>query len=54
VHDVAELTAAVGTLVADRAGRRELGQRAQRVVLAGQGATARNYALLTQLLRAQP
>jgi 3-deoxy-D-manno-octulosonic-acid transferase len=51
VHDAAELTMAVGALVADRDGRRELGQRARRVVLAGQGAAARNYALLAQWLR---
>jgi 3-deoxy-D-manno-octulosonic-acid transferase len=51
VSDVAELTTAVTTLVADRDARRELGMRAQRVVYAGQGATSRNYALLADLLR---
>jgi len=54
VHDAAELTVAVGALVGDRDARRELGQRAQQVVLAGQGATSRNYALLAKLLRARP
>jgi 3-deoxy-D-manno-octulosonic-acid transferase len=54
VHDTAELTAAVVALVADRDARRALGLRAQRVVEAGRGATARNYALLAQLLRVRP
>jgi 3-deoxy-D-manno-octulosonic-acid transferase len=53
VRDAAELRAAVVALVADRDGRRALGQRAQRVVDQGRGATARNYALLAQLLRAR-
>jgi 3-deoxy-D-manno-octulosonic-acid transferase len=51
VRDAAELEAAVVALVADRDGRRALGLRAQRVVAAGRGATQRNYALLSQLLR---
>jgi 3-deoxy-D-manno-octulosonic-acid transferase len=50
VRDAGELRAAVVALVADRAARRELGRRAQRVVDQGRGATARNYALLAQLL----
>jgi 3-deoxy-D-manno-octulosonic-acid transferase len=54
VHDAAELTAAVVALVTDRDARRELGQRARQVVLAGQGATARNYALLARWLGACP
>jgi 3-deoxy-D-manno-octulosonic-acid transferase len=54
VHDAAELRAAVVALAADRAGRRALGSRAQRVVDQGRGATARNYALLAQLLHARP
>ena len=53
VRDAAELRAAVVALVADRDGRRALGQRAQRVVDLGRGATARNYALLAQLLHAR-
>ena len=52
VRDGAELADAVASLVADRAARRELGLRAQRVVEAGRGATARNYALLERLLTA--
>lgn len=50
VRDAAELAAAVAALVADRDARRALGMRAQRVVEAGSGATARNYALLARLL----
>jgi 3-deoxy-D-manno-octulosonic-acid transferase len=50
VRDTGELTAAVVALVTNRDARRELGQRARRVVIAGQGATARNYALLAQWL----
>jgi 3-deoxy-D-manno-octulosonic-acid transferase len=50
VRDAAELAAAVAALVADRAARRALGLKAQRVVEAGRGATARNYALLERLL----
>lgn len=50
VRDAAELAAAVEELVADRDARRALGGRAQRVVEAGRGATARNYALLERLL----
>jgi 3-deoxy-D-manno-octulosonic-acid transferase len=53
VRDAAELRAAVVTLVADQAARRALGLRAQRVVESGRGATARNYALLTQLMHAR-
>jgi 3-deoxy-D-manno-octulosonic-acid transferase len=50
VRDAAELKAAVVALVGDRSARRELGERAQRVVRAGQGATARNYEMLVELL----
>jgi 3-deoxy-D-manno-octulosonic-acid transferase len=52
VRDAAELRAAVVALVADRDARRALGARAQRVIAEGRGATARNYALLAQLLHA--
>jgi 3-deoxy-D-manno-octulosonic-acid transferase len=51
VRDAAELSAALVALVADDVARRELGQRGQRVIEAGRGATARNYALLAQWLR---
>ena len=51
VRDAVELKAVVVELVADRDARRALGLRAQRVVDAGRGATRRNYALLSQLLR---
>jgi 3-deoxy-D-manno-octulosonic-acid transferase len=54
VHDAVELQARVLALVGDRAARLALGQRAQRVVDQGRGATARNYALLAELLRARP
>jgi 3-deoxy-D-manno-octulosonic-acid transferase len=51
VRDANELSAAVVALVADRDDRRALGLRAQRVIETGRGATARNYALLAQLMR---
>jgi 3-deoxy-D-manno-octulosonic-acid transferase len=54
VADASELAARIVELVRDAAQRRELGSRAQRVVRAGQGATARNYDLLRGLLRAAP
>jgi len=54
VHDAAELKRDVVALVADGAARRALGLRAQRVIEAGRGATARNYALLAELLRVRP
>jgi len=54
VRDADELRAVVVALVADRDARRALGARAQRVVEAGRGATARNYALLAELLRVRP
>jgi 3-deoxy-D-manno-octulosonic-acid transferase len=50
VRDATELERNVVALVADRDARRALGLRAQRVIEAGRGATARNYALLAQLL----
>jgi len=53
VRDAAELKDAIVSLVTDSRARRELGARAQRVVLEGQGATARNYALLVELLKAR-
>ena len=51
VRDARELGDALARLVVDTAERRELGLRAQRVVRAGQGATARNYELLRALAR---
>ena len=54
VRDADELCAVVVSLVADRSARRALGSRARHVVEAGRGATARNYALLEQLLRVRP
>jgi 3-deoxy-D-manno-octulosonic-acid transferase len=51
VRDARELGLALARLVVDAAERRELGVRAQRVVRAGQGATARNYELLRALAR---
>ncbi len=54
VRDAGELRATIADLAADANARRALGLRAQQVVLAGRGATARNYALLTQLLAAEP
>jgi len=54
VRDASELTAAIVTLVCDRDARRDLGRRAREVVVTRQGATARNYALLEELLRARP
>ena len=50
VHDAAELRTNVVDLVRDERARRELGERARHVVRAGAGASARNYALLAQLL----
>lgn len=54
VRDAGELKAVVVALVKDRDARRDLGDRARRVVMAGQGATARNYALLAEWLAARP
>jgi 3-deoxy-D-manno-octulosonic-acid transferase len=54
VRDPAELATVVVALVRDPAARRDLGERAQHVVRAGQGATARNYEMLVSLLRAPP
>jgi 3-deoxy-D-manno-octulosonic-acid transferase len=53
VRDARELAARVAELVVDGERRRELGLRAQRVVRAGQGATARNYEWLGALVREQ-
>src|SRR5690606_6725423 len=50
VRDAAELGAALSGLVADEQRRHALGERGRRVVLDGQGATQRNYALLTRLM----
>ena len=54
VRDAEELKRDVVALVADGDARRALGLRAQRVIEARRGATARNYALLAELLRARP
>ncbi len=54
VRDAAELRAAIVALVGDRDARRALGQRAQRVVERGRGATERNYALLAEHLKTRP
>jgi 3-deoxy-D-manno-octulosonic-acid transferase len=50
VHDAAELCDALAVLVADPAARTQMGERAKGVVLRGQGATARNFALIGSLL----
>jgi 3-deoxy-D-manno-octulosonic-acid transferase len=50
VHDASELARAVTALVTDRDARRALGLRGQRVIEAGRGATARNYALLAEFM----
>jgi 3-deoxy-D-manno-octulosonic-acid transferase len=52
IHDARELGGALARLVADAAERRDLGVRGQLVVRAGQGASARNYELLSALERA--
>ncbi|HEY5566224.1 MAG TPA: glycosyltransferase N-terminal domain-containing protein [Gammaproteobacteria bacterium] len=49
----AELGQALSALVADDAARRRMGERARSVVVRGQGATARNYALIRDLLSAR-
>jgi hypothetical protein len=51
IHDARELGGALERLVADGAARRDLGLRGQRVVRTGQGASARNYELLSALER---
>jgi 3-deoxy-D-manno-octulosonic-acid transferase len=50
VRDAAELSSALEALVADADRRRSLGERGRRVVVSGQGATRRNYALLSRLI----
>ncbi|HEX6996074.1 MAG TPA: glycosyltransferase N-terminal domain-containing protein [Gammaproteobacteria bacterium] len=50
VRDAAELERALEALVADERRRRTLGERGRRVVLGGQGATARNYVLLRRIM----
>jgi 3-deoxy-D-manno-octulosonic-acid transferase len=50
VHDRDELGAALAELVASRTKRVEIGQRARQVVIAGQGASERNMALLKAIL----
>jgi 3-deoxy-D-manno-octulosonic-acid transferase len=54
VADASELAACLAELVGDGSARRELGLRAQRVVRANQGATARNYELLRAHAHAPP
>jgi 3-deoxy-D-manno-octulosonic-acid transferase len=50
VHDTRELGAALATLVTDADARVRMGRAAKEVVLRGQGATARNHALIEVLL----
>ena len=50
VRDENELGAALAALVDDREHRLAIGRRGRDVVLRGQGATARNFALLKKLL----
>lgn len=50
VHDRVELGAALAELMASRSKRAEIGQRARQVVIAGQGASERNLALLQPIL----
>jgi 3-deoxy-D-manno-octulosonic-acid transferase len=52
VATTAELTHSLERLISDAAARHAMGQRARRVVLDTQGATDRNYALLTPYLQA--
>lgn len=54
VRDSAELASVVAALALDAAARSALGARARQVVLAGRGATERNYALLGTLLGTRP
>lgn len=49
VRDADELRHALDSLLEDPERRRSVGERARRVVLDGQGATARNFALLNRL-----
>jgi 3-deoxy-D-manno-octulosonic-acid transferase len=51
VCDAAELGAAVTELLDDADRRQAMGAAAQRVVTGGQGAAARNYALIRAMLR---
>jgi 3-deoxy-D-manno-octulosonic-acid transferase len=54
VHHQAELTSAVGRLLEHRAEGAELGRRAQALVLAQQGATARTVELIIQTFAGCP
>jgi 3-deoxy-D-manno-octulosonic-acid transferase len=54
VRDGGALRAALGGLAADPDRWREMGRRARRVVLDGQGATERNYRLIAGLVDAEP
>jgi 3-deoxy-D-manno-octulosonic-acid transferase len=51
VHDAAELGSTLAALVLDADRRHAMGDAARRVVLEGQGAAAKNYALIQALLR---
>jgi 3-deoxy-D-manno-octulosonic-acid transferase len=53
VTDPKSLSAALTALINDPKMRRTMGATARRVVLDGQGATARNFALLKGLLAGQ-
>src|SRR5690606_37393950 len=50
VRDANDLRDALTELAADETARRAMGERARGVVLAGRGATERNFALLAELL----
>jgi 3-deoxy-D-manno-octulosonic-acid transferase len=50
VRDAQELRVALATLLGDAAARSRMGRAAREVVLEGQGATARNHALIAALL----
>jgi 3-deoxy-D-manno-octulosonic-acid transferase len=55
VHDEKELRAALSVLLTDAAARAHMGRAAKEIVLRGQGATARNHALIAALLeRGEP
>jgi 3-deoxy-D-manno-octulosonic-acid transferase len=50
VHDGKELRATLSVLLTDAAARARMGRAAKEIVLRGQGATARNHALIAALL----
>jgi 3-deoxy-D-manno-octulosonic-acid transferase len=51
IHDGVELEKKLEHLLSDQDARRRMGDRARKVVLSGQGASQRNYELITPLLR---